>query len=156
MLEYVWLIPLFPLLGAVFNGLFGKKIKNEAVIGGIATLMIFCSFLVSCGILMQLIGLPAEERVFEKVVFPWIYSGNFKADMAFLVDPLSAIMLMVVTGVGSLIHLYSIGYMHGEEDSTATSPTSTCSPCPCSFWCSVRTCLSCSSAGKGWVSAPTS
>src|SRR6266540_469657 len=115
MLEYVWLIPLFPLLGAVFNGLLGKKIKNEAVIGGIGTLMIFCSFLVSCGILIQLIGLPAEERVFEKVVFQWIYSGNFKADMAFLIDPLSAIMIMVVTGVGTLIHLYSIGYMHGEE-----------------------------------------
>lgn len=115
MLEYVWLIPLFPLLGAVFNGLFGKKIKNEAVIGGIGTLMMVCSFLVSCGILVQLIGLPAEERVFEKVVFPWIYAGNFKADMAFLVDPLSTVMIMVVTGVGSLIHLYSIGYMHGEE-----------------------------------------
>ena len=115
MLEYVWLIPFFPLMGAIINGLFGKKIKNEAVVGGIGTLMMALSFIVSCGILMQLMGLPAEQRVFEKVVFPWIYSGNFKADMAFLVDPLSAIMIMVVTGVGSLIHLYSIGYMHGEE-----------------------------------------
>jgi NADH-quinone oxidoreductase subunit L len=115
MFDNVWLIPLFPLIGFLINGLFGKKIKNEAVIGGIATLMIFLSFLVSCGILLQMIGLPPEQRVFEKVVFPWIHSGNFKADMAFLVDPLSCIMIMVVTGVGSLIHLYSIGYMHGEE-----------------------------------------
>lgn len=115
MLEYVWLIPLFPLIGAVFNGLLGKKIKNEAVIGGIGTLMMALSFLVSCGILMQLMGMPAEERVFQKVVFSWIQSGNFKADMAFLVDPLSTVMIMVVTGVGALIHLYSIGYMHGEE-----------------------------------------
>lgn len=115
MFDNVWLIPLFPLIGFLINGLFGKKIKNEAVIGGIATLMIFLSFLVSCGILMQMIGLPPEQRVFEKVLFPWIHSGNFKADMAFLVDPLSVIMIMVVTGVGSLIHLYSIGYMHGEE-----------------------------------------
>ncbi|MDD2899365.1 MAG: NADH-quinone oxidoreductase subunit L [Desulfuromonadaceae bacterium] len=115
MFDNVWLIPLFPLIGFLINGLFGKKIKNEAVIGGIGTLMIFLSFLVSCGILMQMIGLPPEQRVFEKVIFPWIHSGNFKADMAFLVDPLSAIMIMVVTGVGSLIHLYSIGYMHGEE-----------------------------------------
>lgn len=115
MLDNVWLIPFFPLVGFLINGLFGKKIKNEAIIGGIGTLMIFLSFLVSCGILMQLIGLPAEQRVFEKVMFPWIHSGNFKADMAFLVDPLSAVMIMVVTGVGSLIHLYSIGYMHGEE-----------------------------------------
>ncbi len=115
MFDNVWLIPLFPLIGFLINGFFGKKIKNEAVIGGIGTLMIFMSFIVSCGILMQMIGLPPEQRVFEKVLFPWIHSGNFKADMAFLVDPLSAVMIMVVTGVGSLIHLYSIGYMHGEE-----------------------------------------
>jgi NADH-quinone oxidoreductase subunit L len=115
MFDNVWLIPLFPLIGFLINGFFGKKIKNEAVIGGIGTLMIFSSFLVSCGILMQLIGLPPEQRVFEKVMFPWIHCGNFKADMAFLIDPLSAVMIMVVTGVGSLIHLYSIGYMHGEE-----------------------------------------
>ena len=115
MFDNVWLIPLFPLIGFLINGLFGKKIKNEAVIGGIGPLMIFLSFLVSCGILMQMIGLPPEQRVFEKVVFPWIHSGHFKADMAFLIDPLSCIMIMVVTGVGTLIHLYSIGYMHGEE-----------------------------------------
>ena len=115
MFDNVWLIPLFPLIGFLINGFFGKKIKNEAIIGGIGTLMIFLSFLVSCGILMQMIGLPPEQRVFEKVMFPWIHSGSFKADMAFLVDPLSVVMIMVVTGVGSLIHLYSIGYMHGEE-----------------------------------------
>jgi len=115
MLEYVWLIPLFPLIGAVFNGLLGKKIKNEAIIGGIGTAMMVCSFIVSCGILLQLVGMPAEERVFQKVVFSWIHAGNFTADMAFLVDPLSTVMIMVVTGVGALIHLYSIGYMHGEE-----------------------------------------
>jgi len=115
MFDNVWLIPLFPLIGFLINGLFGKKIKNEALIGVIGTAAIFLSFLVSCGILMQMVGLPPEQRVFEKVMFPWIHSGSFKADMAFLVDPLSVVMIMVVTGVGSLIHLYSIGYMHGEE-----------------------------------------
>ena len=115
MFDNVWLIPLFPLIGFLINGLLGKKIKNEAVIGGIGTLAIFSSFLVSCGILMEMISRVPEERVFEKVVFTWIHSGNFKADMAFLLDPLSCIMIMVVTGVGTLIHLYSIGYMHGEE-----------------------------------------
>ncbi|HEY3307542.1 MAG TPA: NADH-quinone oxidoreductase subunit L [Desulfuromonadaceae bacterium] len=115
MFDNVWLIPLFPLIGFLINGFFGKKIKNEAVIGGIGTLAIFSSFVVSTLILIQMIGLPPEQRVFEKVVFPWIHSGNFKADMAFLLDPLSCVMIMVVTGVGSLIHLYSIGYMHGEE-----------------------------------------
>src|SRR6185369_8965802 len=115
MLDNFWLIPLFPLIGFLINGLFGKKIKNEAIIGTIGTAAIAASFVVSCGILMDLVGRPAEQRVFEKVVFTWIQAGTFKADMAFLVDPLSAVMIMVVTGVGSLIHLYSIGYMHGEE-----------------------------------------
>jgi len=115
MFEYVWLIPLFPLIGVVINGLFGKKIKNEKIIGGIASGAVFGSFVVACGILVQLLSLPGEERHFEKTVFTWIQSGNFKADIGFLIDPLSAMMLMVVTGVGFLIHLYSIGYMHGEE-----------------------------------------
>ncbi|HBA87818.1 MAG TPA: NADH-quinone oxidoreductase subunit L [Geobacter sp.] len=115
MFEYVWLIPLFPLIGVVINGLFGKKIKNETVIGGIAAGAVFGSFLVACGILFQLLSLPGEERHFEKTIFTWISSGNFKADIGFLIDPLSCLMLMVVTGIGFLIHLYSIGYMHGEE-----------------------------------------
>ncbi|BDV44747.1 NADH-quinone oxidoreductase subunit L [Geotalea uraniireducens] len=115
MFEYVWLIPLFPLIGVVINGLLGKKIKNEKVIGGLGALMVFCSFVVSCGILKQLLSLPGEERVFEKILFTWIKSGQFKADIGFLIDPLSALMIMVVTGVGFLIHVYSIGYMHGEE-----------------------------------------
>jgi NADH-quinone oxidoreductase subunit L len=115
MFEYVWLIPLFPLIGVVINGLFGKSIKNEKIIGGIGSAMVLGSFLVSCGILFQLLSLPSEERLYELNVFTWIQSGNFKADIGFLVDPLSALMIMVVTGVGFLIHLYSVGYMHGEE-----------------------------------------
>ncbi len=114
MFDLVWLIPLCPLIGSVINGLLGKKIKNETVIGGIAAGAVFCSFIVACGILFQLLSLPAEQRVFEKVIFTWIQSGTFKADIGFLIDPLSATMLMIVTGIGFLIHLYSIGYMHGE------------------------------------------
>jgi NADH-quinone oxidoreductase subunit L len=115
MFDLVWLIPLCPLIGSVINGLLGKKIKNETIIGGIAAGAVFASFMVACGILFQLLSLPAEQRVFEKTIFTWIHSGNFKADIGFLIDPLSAVMLMVVTGIGFLIHLYSIGYMHGEE-----------------------------------------
>ncbi|WP_243374324.1 NADH-quinone oxidoreductase subunit L [Geotalea sp. SG265] len=115
MFEYVWLIPLFPLIGVVINGLFGKSIKNEKIIGGIGSLMVFGSFLVACSILFRLLSLPSEERLYELNVFTWIQSGTFKADIGFLIDPLSALMIMVVTGVGFLIHLYSIGYMHGEE-----------------------------------------
>jgi NADH-quinone oxidoreductase subunit L len=115
MFEYVWLIPLFPLIGVVINGLFGKSIKNEKIIGGIGSALVLGSFLVSCGILFQLLSLPSEERLYELNLFTWIQSGNFKADIGFLIDPLSALMIMVVTGVGFLIHLYSVGYMHGEE-----------------------------------------
>ncbi len=110
--SYLWLIPFFPLVGSIINGLFGKKIKNEAVIGGIGTLAIFSSFVVSCSYLIKLLG--DDVKVHQQVVASWMSVGNLQVDWGFLLDPLSALMIMVVTGVGSLIHLYSIGYMHGE------------------------------------------
>ncbi len=113
MYDKLWLIPFFPLLGFVINGLFGKKIKNEKVIGTIGTLAIASSFVVSCKYFFQLLG--DTEKVHEQVLAPWITVGSLQVDWGFLLDPLSALMIMVVTGVGSLIHLYSIGYMHGEE-----------------------------------------
>ena len=108
MFDYVWLIPFFPLVGFLINGFFGKKIKNEAVIGAIGTLAIFSSFIVSCMILVEMIGLSPEKRLFEKVVFSWIHSGNFNADMSFLLDPLSCVMIMVVTGVGLFLKAITI------------------------------------------------
>ncbi len=115
MFDNVWLIPLFPLVGFVLNGLAGKMIRKEKVIGGIACLAVFCSFAVSAATLLNLLSLPLEERVQNVRLFTWIAAGAFRADVAFLIDPLACVMLMVVTGVGFLIHLYSIGYMHGEE-----------------------------------------
>src|SRR5512133_2537164 len=113
MYDYLWLIPFFPLLGSVINGLFGKKIKNEAVIGGLATTMIGLSFVVSASCFFTLLNDPV--KVHETVIASWMSVGNLQIDWGFLLDPLSAVMSMVVTGVGALIHLYSIGYMHGEE-----------------------------------------
>jgi NADH-quinone oxidoreductase subunit L len=115
MFDNVWLIPLFPLIGFLINGLLGKKIKNETVIGGIGAFAVFCSFVVAVMTFLKLTGQPADARSFDVTLFTWIKSGNFVADAAFLIDPLSCIMLLVVTGVGFLIHVYSIGYMHGEE-----------------------------------------
>ncbi len=115
MFDNVWLIPLFPLIGFLINGLLGKKIKNETVIGSIGALAVLCSFVVSVMTFLNLIGLPAEERSVNVKVFTWITAGHFTADVAFLIDPLSCLMLLVVTGIGFLIHVYSIGYMHGEE-----------------------------------------
>ncbi len=115
MFDNVWLIPLFPLIGFLINGLLGKKIKNETVIGGIASLAVFGSFIVSCKTFLGLISLPADKRVVDVKIFSWITAGNFNADIAFLIDPLSCLMILIVTGIGFLIHIYSIGYMHGED-----------------------------------------
>ncbi len=114
MYDKLWLIPFFPLLGAIINGLLGKRfIKNEKIIGAIGTGAVFLSFLVSCKYLIQLLGDSVKSH--ENVIASWMSVGNLQVDWGFLLDPLSALMLMVVCGVGSLIHLYSIGYMHGEE-----------------------------------------
>lgn len=112
MYSNLWLIPFFPLVGSIFNGLFGKKIKNEAVIGAIATGMMFLSFLVAAQNFMRLLG--DNQKVHELVIASWMNIGHFQLNWELLLDPLSAVMIMVVTGVGTLIHLYSIGYMSGE------------------------------------------
>ncbi len=113
MYSNLWLIPFFPLVGSIFNGLLGKKIKNEAIVGGIATALMFGSFLVATQNLFAL--LKDTEKVHNVVVASWISVGQLQVNWEFLLDPLSAVMIMVVSGVGALIHLYSIGYMHGEE-----------------------------------------
>jgi len=113
MYDKLWLIPFFPLLGSVINGLLGKKIKNEKIIGSIATGAIGLSFVVSCTYFFRLLG--DSVKTHQQVVASWMSVGHLQIDWGFLLDPLSALMIMVVTGVGSLIHLYSIGYMHGEE-----------------------------------------
>lgn len=113
MYDYLWLIPLLPLIGALINGLLGKRfIKSEKAIGGIATGFMLLSFLLSCKYFFQMLG--SEAKVFEQSIGSWISVGQLQVNWEFLLDPLSALMIMVVTGVGTLIHLYSIGYMHGE------------------------------------------
>ncbi|MBW2519303.1 MAG: NADH-quinone oxidoreductase subunit L [Deltaproteobacteria bacterium] len=114
MYDKLWLIPFFPLIGSIINGLLGKRfIKSEKAIGAIGTGAVFLSFLVTCRYFFQLLG--DTEKVHQQVVASWMSVGKLQVDWGFLFDPLSALMLMVVCGVGSLIHLYSIGYMHGEE-----------------------------------------
>lgn len=114
MLNLVTLILLFPLIGTAINGLIGKRLRKETV-GYIACgaigLSFFISILVFCGLLL----LPPAERLFEKQLFSWIESGSFKSAAGFQVDPLSALMILIVTGVGFLIHIYSIGYMHEDK-----------------------------------------
>jgi len=109
------LIPLFPLLGFVVNATLGRRLP-KAVSGGLASAAMVLSFLVSAAAVWGLAGMPVEERVVSQTVFTWIASGDFVLDLAFHLDPLSAVMILVITGIGSLIHIYSTAYMHEEAD----------------------------------------
>lgn len=114
MLNLVALILLFPLIGTVINGLAGKRLRKETV-GYLACGAIGLSFLVSFMVFIGLLQLPPGERLFEKHLFRWIESGSFISAAALQVDPLSVVMILVITGVGFLIHIYSIGYMHHDK-----------------------------------------
>ena len=113
MLEMIWLIPFFPMVGAIVNGLFGRRLPRS-VVHTVACGSVFLSFLVSVGAFFALRALPPAERVFEQVIFEWIAAGTTKISLGYLLDPLSCVMILVVTGVGFLIHVYSIGYMHHD------------------------------------------
>src|SRR5262250_3569247 len=106
----VWLIPLFPLVGALTNALFGRRIGHAA--HWIAVPALLLSFLTSCLVFSRV--LHGETYVGQ--LFPWISAGSFQTGVLVQVDQLTGVMLLVVTGVGSLIHVYSIGYMHEDPD----------------------------------------
>ena len=110
------LIPLFPLLGFVVNASFGRRLP-KTISGGVASAVMVASFAVSAMTVWALAGLPVEQRAIEQTVYTWIASGDFVLDLTLRADPLSAVMILVVTGIGSLIHLYSTAYMHEEVDS---------------------------------------
>ena len=132
-LSHIWLIPLFPLCGAVLMLLFGRTLDpqpawghhdhahthdehsasgGKTLIGLICPGMIAIAFLFSLLAVLDLAKLAPEERSAEVILFQWIAgSGVFKAPMGFLLDPLSSVMILVVTGIGFLIHVYSVGYM---------------------------------------------
>jgi NADH-quinone oxidoreductase subunit L len=113
-LDLVWIVPLLPLVGFVVLILFGKRIGDPGA-GWVATALMALAFIWSCVILIALLTLPGSERSNVVNCFTWIQAGNLKVNIGFLADPLSVTWIMLVTGVGSLIHLYAIGYMHGDE-----------------------------------------
>jgi NADH-quinone oxidoreductase subunit L len=113
MVNYLWLIPLLPLLGATINGVLGKRF-SKGVVGFIAAGAVALSFAVSLGAVIQMLGLPGEEQRIVKDYFTWIQAGAFQANAGFLLDHLSGLMILIVTGVGFLIHVYSTAYMHEE------------------------------------------
>ncbi|NOT44001.1 MAG: NADH-quinone oxidoreductase subunit L, partial [Acidobacteria bacterium] len=110
------LIPLFPFIGFLINATMGRRLP-KAVSGGLASLAMVGSFAVALTAVLQISGMPADARAIEQVVYTWIASGDFSLDLTFRVDTLSAVMVLVITGIGSLIHIYSTAYMHEESDS---------------------------------------
>ncbi|MEX2146883.1 MAG: NADH-quinone oxidoreductase subunit L [Candidatus Rokuibacteriota bacterium] len=104
----VWLIPAFPLAGALLNIVFGRITGRHA--HWIAVPAVAASFVAACAVFARASGGEAVTTT----LFSWIVAGDFTTSVTAYVDPLTAVMLLVVTGVGLLIHLYSIGYMHGD------------------------------------------
>ncbi len=116
---WVALIPLLPLAGAVVLGVGGAAIQRrfgKGVVGAIACGTVAVSFLLSTVAFAELLAMDPERRVPGLIarLFPWIHVGTLNVDVAFAVDPLSAVMILVVTGIGGLIHLYATGYMHDD------------------------------------------
>jgi NADH-quinone oxidoreductase subunit L len=111
--DYVYLILLFPLAGLLLNLFFGRFWGRRGV-SVVACGAVIASCVVAVGCLLELLKLPPESRHIVQTLWTWISVGDFRADISILFDPLSAVMCLVVTFVGSLIHIYSTGYMHGD------------------------------------------
>jgi hypothetical protein len=110
----VILIPAVPLAAVLVNGLFGQRYSQHAA-GKVACGSVALSFACALYVFGSTVG---HARPREVILYQWIFGGNLSVNLGFLIDQLTCIMLLVVTGVGFLIHLYSIGYMHGEEGFT--------------------------------------
>ena len=113
LLKLTCLIPLYPLIGSIINGFFGLKIGKKAV-GFIACGSMTLSFLTSVLVYVGYLMLPEGQHVYEQVVWTWFGASDFNVDFGFQVDPLTLVMMFVVTGVGLIIHVYAVGYMQEE------------------------------------------
>ena len=123
-MQYIWAIPLLPGLGAVVNGLVGIRVFSRRTAGLVACTAMGAALALSLVAFWQLLGLPAEVRSYDVVVAQWIPSmasatsdgarAALQVPWGFRLDPLSAMMLLVVTGIGTLVHVYSTAYMHDE------------------------------------------
>jgi NADH-quinone oxidoreductase subunit L len=112
-LSYLWIIPLLPLVGAAANGIFGERWPKN-VISAVALSSTTLSFLAALEAVREFLSLSPNEISWTRTYFTWISAGGFQADFALQVDQLTVIMLLVVTGVGWLIHIYSTGYMQDD------------------------------------------
>jgi NADH-quinone oxidoreductase subunit L len=115
----LWLIPCLPLAGAVVNGLLGRRLPAR-LIHFVGCANVFLAFLISVAGFFALLGIEEpQQRILTQHLYQWIltvwHQGSFSLEVAFRLDPLSMVLCLVVTGVGFLIHLYSVGYMAGDE-----------------------------------------
>src|SRR6266513_1432005 len=108
----LWLIPALPLATATINLFWGRRLGRWA--GWLASASVIASFAVSLAVVAQLVAKPAEDRLFLQHLFDWISVGRFVVGMDLRLDSVSATMILVITGVGALIHVYAIGYMAGD------------------------------------------
>ncbi|MDP7352567.1 MAG: NADH-quinone oxidoreductase subunit L [Acidimicrobiales bacterium] len=115
MLDLVWLIPAFPLAGFALLLVAGRRL-GEPRSGWVATLAMVGSFAATVGVVVDQLSHDEHHRRSVTTLFSWVPAGDLSVDIGFLADPLSLTMCLFITGVGALIHLYSIGYMHGDTD----------------------------------------
>ncbi|MEN6371043.1 MAG: NADH-quinone oxidoreductase subunit L [Armatimonadota bacterium] len=114
MFDYAWLAPGLPLIGTIINGIFGRVLPRKLV-GAIACALVGGAFAVAVAVFLQLIRMPVGARHVTSTLYTWVASGSLKADAAILIDPLSVFMMLIVTGIGFFIHIYSTGYMGDDE-----------------------------------------
>jgi NADH-quinone oxidoreductase subunit L len=113
--DLIWLIPALPLIGFALLMAFGRRL-GDPLAGWFATAVVGGSFAASAAAFSTLEGLPAEERTLQVTLFEWIPAGGFSVDFGLIADPLSITMALFITGIATLIHLYSIGYMKGDPN----------------------------------------
>jgi NADH-quinone oxidoreductase subunit L len=112
----LFFIPFVPFVGFLINLSFGRRLSKSAS-GAVAVGAMLVSFALSVVAFVRLLALPPDRRALVQQIYSWISSGSFEASFTLRVDPLAALMILVVTGIGSLIHVYSTAYMHEESDS---------------------------------------
>jgi NADH-quinone oxidoreductase subunit L len=115
MIQLIWLVPLLPLIGFLAIGLGGKNL-SKSIVGILGSGVILAAFVLSVGIFFELNGQTQKSVTID--LFSWITAGKLSVPFSFLIDPLSSLFLLIITGIGFLIHLYSTGYMHDDEGFT--------------------------------------
>ncbi len=114
MTQLIPYIVLAPLAAFAINTFFGSRMKGQLA-GWIATFAVFISFIITAGLFIQMMGRAPEERAIHYTMLDWIHVGRVQVNIAYLIDQLSIVFMLVITGVGTLIHLYSIAYMKGDR-----------------------------------------